>query len=42
MARLNQIEPNDGPNPKYKLRDARRESWVNLTKDWPASLPFNT
>jgi hypothetical protein len=42
MARLSQTKLNDGPNPKYELRDARRESWVELTGDWPASLPFNT
>jgi hypothetical protein len=42
MARPSQTEPNDGPDPRYELRDARRESWVNLTEDWPANLPFNT
>jgi hypothetical protein len=42
MARLSQIELNDGPDLRYKPRDARRESWVDLTGDWPASLPFNT
>jgi hypothetical protein len=33
MARLSQIELNNGPNPRYKLRDARRESWVDLIGD---------
>jgi hypothetical protein len=42
MARLSQIKLNDGPNPRYKPKDARRESWVNLIEDWPMSLPFNT
>jgi hypothetical protein len=42
MAKPSHTEPNDGPNLRYELRDARRESWVNLTGDWPASLPFNT
>jgi hypothetical protein len=41
MVRLSQIKLNNGPNLKYKLRDARRESWVDLIRDWPASLPFN-
>jgi hypothetical protein len=42
MARLSQTEPNDGPDPRYELRDARRESWVDFTEDWSANLPFNT
>jgi hypothetical protein len=42
MARPSQTEPNDGPDPRYEPRDARRESWVNLTEDWPANLLFNT
>jgi hypothetical protein len=41
MARLSQTESNDGPNPRYKLKDARRESWVDPT-DWPTNLPFDT
>jgi hypothetical protein len=42
MARPSQTEPNDGPDPRYEPRDARRESWVDPTGDWPASLPFDT
>jgi hypothetical protein len=41
MARPSQTKLNNGPNPRYKPRDARRESWVDPTGDWPASLPFN-
>jgi hypothetical protein len=33
MARLSQAKLNDGPNLRYKLRDARKESWVELTGD---------
>jgi hypothetical protein len=42
MARPSQTELNDGPNPRYELKDAHRESWVDLIGDWPTSLPFNT
>ena len=41
MAKPSQTEPNNGPDPRYEPRDARRESWVNPTEDWPESLPFN-
>jgi hypothetical protein len=42
MTRPSQTEPNNGPNPRYELRNARKESWVDPTEDWPANLPFDT